>query len=126
MANLRGWEIIVLIAIVLLLFGSKKLPDAARGIGRSLRIFKAETKGLIDDDKDSSEPKAVEGDSAPPAVASAAAQPPTDEAAAPAAPAAIAAPPAPEATAEQPIAQAPPAAAPSPAPPAAPSAPTSN
>lgn len=51
MPNLRGWEIFVLIAIVVLLFGSKKLPDAARGIGRSLRIFKAETKGLMDDDK---------------------------------------------------------------------------
>ncbi|MCB0914089.1 MAG: Sec-independent protein translocase subunit TatA [Actinobacteria bacterium] len=51
MANLRGWEIIALVVIVLLLFGSKKLPDAARGIGRSLRIFKAETKGLMDEDK---------------------------------------------------------------------------
>lgn len=123
MANLRGWEIIVLIAIVLLLFGSKKLPDAARGIGRSLRIFKAETKGLIDDDKDASETKAVEGESAPPAVASAAAQPSTDEAAAAAATNAA---PAPEGAVEQPLAPAPPAAAPAPAPPAAPSAPTSN
>lgn len=51
MSNLRGWEIFVLLAIVLLLFGSKKLPDAARGVGRSLRIFKAETKGLMDDDQ---------------------------------------------------------------------------
>lgn len=51
MPNLRGWEIFILLAIVLLLFGSKKLPDAARGIGRSLRIFKAETKGLMDDDQ---------------------------------------------------------------------------
>ena len=48
--NFRGWEILILVLIVLLLFGSKKLPDAARGIGRSLRIFKAETKGLMDDD----------------------------------------------------------------------------
>jgi sec-independent protein translocase protein TatA len=51
MPNLRGWEIFILLAIVLLLFGSKKLPDAARGVGRSLRIFKAETKGLMDDDQ---------------------------------------------------------------------------
>lgn len=50
MPNLRGWEILILVLIVLLLFGSKKLPDAARGIGRSLRIFKAETKGLMDDE----------------------------------------------------------------------------
>lgn len=51
MPNLRGWEIFILLAVVLLLFGSKKLPDAARGVGRSLRIFKAETKGLMDDDQ---------------------------------------------------------------------------
>jgi sec-independent protein translocase protein TatA len=51
MPNLRGWELLIILAIVLLLFGSKKLPDAARGLGRSLRIFKSETKGLMDDDK---------------------------------------------------------------------------
>lgn len=43
-------ELIIILAIVLLLFGGRKLPDAARGLGRSLRIFKAETKGLADDD----------------------------------------------------------------------------
>ena len=37
----------------MLLFGAKKLPELARGSGRALRIFKAETKGLLeDDDKD--------------------------------------------------------------------------
>ena len=34
--------------VVVLLFGAKRLPDAARSVGRSLRIFKAETKGLVD------------------------------------------------------------------------------
>ena len=38
------------LVLLLLLFGAKRLPDAARGLGRSLRIFKAETKGLRDDD----------------------------------------------------------------------------
>jgi sec-independent protein translocase protein TatA len=47
-ANLRGWEILIIAALVLLLFGAKRLPDAARGLGRSMRIFKAETKGLHD------------------------------------------------------------------------------
>jgi sec-independent protein translocase protein TatA len=42
------WAIIALVAVVL--FGGKRLPDAARGIGRSLRIFKAETKGLLTDE----------------------------------------------------------------------------
>ena len=44
-------EIILILLIILLLFGAKKLPDLARGVGRSLRIFKAETKGLTEDEK---------------------------------------------------------------------------
>ena len=50
--NLRGPELLVLVLIILLLFGAKRLPDVARGMGRSLRIFKAETKELREDDKD--------------------------------------------------------------------------
>lgn len=57
MPNLRWQELLIIVLLVVLLFGAKKLPDAARGIGRSLRIFKAETKGLADDD----EPRTVEG-----------------------------------------------------------------
>jgi sec-independent protein translocase protein TatA len=48
-----GWpEILLILAVVVLLFGANKLPDLARGSGRALRIFKAETKGLLDDDDD--------------------------------------------------------------------------
>ena len=43
-------EILIIVLIVALLFGAKRLPDAARGLGRSLRIFKAETQGLTDSD----------------------------------------------------------------------------
>lgn len=50
MNQIRGWEWIIILAIILLLFGSKKLPEMARGLGRSARILKAETKGLRDDD----------------------------------------------------------------------------
>lgn len=46
-------EIILILAVLVLLFGAKKLPELARGSGRALRIFKAETKGLIDHDEDS-------------------------------------------------------------------------
>lgn len=45
------WHWIVLAILVLVLFGYKKLPDAARSVGRSLRIFKTEIKGMSDDDK---------------------------------------------------------------------------
>lgn len=51
LGNLKGWEWLIIVALILLLFGAKRLPDAARGLGRSLRIFKSETKGLVDDGK---------------------------------------------------------------------------
>ena len=43
-------ELLLIFAVVILLFGASKLPELARGSGRALRIFKAETKGLMDDD----------------------------------------------------------------------------
>jgi sec-independent protein translocase protein TatA len=43
-------EIILILAVVMLLFGAKRLPELARGTGRALRIFKSEVKGLHDDD----------------------------------------------------------------------------
>jgi sec-independent protein translocase protein TatA len=49
-SQLKGWEIPAILIIVLLLFGGKKLPEAARGLGRSLRILKSETKGLNTDE----------------------------------------------------------------------------
>ncbi len=52
MGNLGPTEIILILLVLILLFGAKKLPELARGSGRALRIFKAETKGLMDDDED--------------------------------------------------------------------------
>ena len=46
---LAPWHIIIIAALTLLLFGSKRLPDSARALGQSLRIFKAETRGLRDE-----------------------------------------------------------------------------
>lgn len=45
-----GWELVLIVFVLILLFGAKKLPDLARGTGRALRIFKSETRGLMDDD----------------------------------------------------------------------------
>ena len=42
MGELSPWHWIIVLLIFALLFGSRKLPDAARGLGRSLRIFKSE------------------------------------------------------------------------------------
>ena len=55
MGALKPWHIVVLVVVLVLLFGAKRLPDAARSLGRSLRIIKAETKGLQDDDRDLAE-----------------------------------------------------------------------
>lgn len=45
------WHWIVLAILVIALFGYKKLPDASRAVGRSLRIFKSEIKGMSEDDQ---------------------------------------------------------------------------
>lgn len=50
MGSLGALEIALIILAVLVLFGYKKLPDASRSLGRSLRIFKGEMKGMKDDD----------------------------------------------------------------------------
>jgi sec-independent protein translocase protein TatA len=52
MGNLGPGEILGIIAVVVLLFGAKKLPELARGAGQGLRIFKTELKGdAADEDK---------------------------------------------------------------------------
>lgn len=76
MGNVGPLQILIIAAVIILLFGARKLPELARGLGSSLRIFRAETKGMLDDDdnKTSSEttatneqPRAVEAPPATPA-----------------------------------------------------------
>ena len=45
-----SWHIILVIAVLLLLFGARRLPEGARALGRSLRIFKSEMRGMNDDE----------------------------------------------------------------------------
>ena len=59
-----GWELLLILAVGVMLFGSKRLPDSARSIGRSLRIFKSEMAGLRSDDPS---PAPVSPQPAPPA-----------------------------------------------------------
>ena len=47
----RGQELIVILIVIAVLFWAKRLPDSARSLGRSLRIFKSEMKEMKDDDK---------------------------------------------------------------------------
>lgn len=41
---LNGWEIVLIVAVVLLLFGARKLPDLARGMGQGIKEFRKATK----------------------------------------------------------------------------------
>ncbi len=58
-----GYEWLIIIGVLLLLFGAKKLPDMARSVGQSARVFKGEMKGLKDDDS-----KAKPSDTAAPTL----------------------------------------------------------
>lgn len=49
--GLEGWHIVIIVGIIAVLFGSAKLPAAARSMGQSLRIFKAEMKAGAKDDE---------------------------------------------------------------------------
>ena len=75
MGSLGPLEIGLIILAILLLFGYKKLPDASRSLGRSLRIFKGEMKGMKDDDatqsvrtKDAAQATPVRGEIVAPAT----------------------------------------------------------
>ena len=46
---LNGWEIVLILAVVLVLFGAKKLPELARGLGQGIREFKKSTREVTDE-----------------------------------------------------------------------------
>lgn len=48
--GLEGWHIVIIVALLAILFGARRMPTAARSIGQSLRIFKSEIKAAKDDD----------------------------------------------------------------------------
>ena len=48
-AMLGGWEIILILAVVLILFGAKKLPELAKGLGTGIKEFKKATREVTDE-----------------------------------------------------------------------------
>jgi sec-independent protein translocase protein TatA len=58
----EGWHIIVLLVLLVVLFGFKRLPDAARSIGRSMRIFKSEVQEMKTDGKSAASSDTVKGE----------------------------------------------------------------
>jgi TatA/E family protein of Tat protein translocase len=53
-------HILILLIVVLVLFGAKRLPDSARSLGKSMRIFKSEIKEMKQDDKKSDNDESTE------------------------------------------------------------------
>jgi TatA/E family protein of Tat protein translocase len=53
-------HILILLIVVLVLFGAKRLPDSARSLGRSMRIFKSEMKEMKTDEKKNNEEGSTE------------------------------------------------------------------
>ncbi|AEN10900.1 MULTISPECIES: Sec-independent protein translocase subunit TatA [unclassified Streptomyces] len=47
--GLEPWHLLILAIVIIVLFGSKKLPDAARGLGKSMRILKSEAEAMKKD-----------------------------------------------------------------------------
>jgi sec-independent protein translocase protein TatA len=65
-----GWEWLIIIGVLLLLFGAKRLPDMARSIGQSARVFKGEMKGLKSDEEARKPAEGEQKPADPPAGAS--------------------------------------------------------
>jgi len=59
------WKILIIALVIIVLFGSKKLPHAARSLGQSMRILKKEVHGLHEDEPESCPPGAKETVQAP-------------------------------------------------------------
>jgi sec-independent protein translocase protein TatA len=75
------WKILIVAVVIIVLFGSRKLPDAARSLGKSMRILKTEVQGMHEDEPEP--PAAVQAPVAAPAplqasATSAPATPPAD------------------------------------------------
>ncbi|MFJ5530828.1 Sec-independent protein translocase subunit TatA [Streptomyces sp. NPDC093261] len=47
--GLEPWHLLIVAIVVIVLFGSKKLPDTARALGKSMRILKSEAKAMKDE-----------------------------------------------------------------------------
>jgi sec-independent protein translocase protein TatA len=67
------WHIIILVIVLVVLFGAKRLPGAAHSLGRSMHIFKKSVQGLMPDESDSAANPTGDGSffAAPPAVTAA-------------------------------------------------------
>ena len=60
--NIQGWQWVIIILAIVILIGWKRLPDAARSLGRSMRIFKSEVEQMSSDTKSAASSDTVDGE----------------------------------------------------------------
>ena len=60
-AMLNGWEVVAILAVVLILFGAKRLPELARGLGQGIKEFKKSSREIQDEIQ-----QAIDVDAPPP------------------------------------------------------------
>jgi sec-independent protein translocase protein TatA len=53
--GLGGWEILLIVLVLVIFFGAKKIPELARGLGRGIREFKDATKEIKDEIEEGSQ-----------------------------------------------------------------------
>ncbi|MFE7465607.1 Sec-independent protein translocase subunit TatA [Streptomyces sp. NPDC057499] len=65
--GLEPWHLLIVAIVVIVLFGSKKLPDTARALGKSMRILKSEAKAMKESDAQAphTDPQMTHGTPAP-------------------------------------------------------------
>ena len=78
-----GWEWVIILVVLVALFGARRLPELARSVGQSARVFKGEMKGLRDDDEKRNTGRPGPSATATPQVTPAAPQAPAPPAALP-------------------------------------------
>ncbi|MGK5731246.1 Sec-independent protein translocase subunit TatA [Streptomyces sp. URMC 124] len=62
---LEPWHILVVVLVMVVLFGSRKLPDTARALGKSMRILKSEAKAMKADGQAVADGRAAKADDQP-------------------------------------------------------------
>jgi sec-independent protein translocase protein TatA len=72
LGGLGGWEWVIVVLAILLLFGAKKIPELARGLGSGIKEFKKATREVTDeiqnaDDKPAAQSKSTPNSQSPPA-----------------------------------------------------------
>ena len=82
----KPWLILVIVILFVLMFGSRKLPGAARSLGQSMRILKKEVSGLHEEDEHGASGAPATADATPAAAPAQLQAPPATPAATPAAP----------------------------------------